>query len=92
MEAWEDSSTSSLPQASTSNGRDEVKEIKKEAQKDTLRVHMWRFLTALALFATAAAVTLITFFLLKAEEERAFETAVSKITRNASSPSSFSAF
>lgn len=78
IESCEVNSTFSVSEAEkASSGRDEVKEIKKESRKDTLRVHTWRFLTAVLLLLTATAVTLTTYFLLDAEEEHNFETAVS---------------
>lgn len=62
---------------STEEERDEIREIRKLAQKETTRVRLWRFVVASVLLITALAVTLITYFSLEKEEAHKFKTAVS---------------
>jgi hypothetical protein len=57
--------------------RDEVKEVRKIAEKETHRVRLWRFVVTCVLLATALAVTLTTYYSLEREEQDKFERAVS---------------
>ena len=57
--------------------RDEVKEVRKIASRDTTRIRVWRFVITLVLLLTAFAITFATFTLLKQQENENFETAVS---------------
>jgi hypothetical protein len=57
--------------------RDEVKEVRKIAEKETSRVRVWRFVVTCVLLATALAVTLTTYYSLEREEQDKFERAVS---------------
>jgi hypothetical protein len=57
--------------------RDEVKEIRKLAEKETGRVRLWRFVVTCVLLATALAVTLTTFYSLEMKEQDKFEMDVS---------------
>ena len=56
--------------------RDEVKEIRKIASKDTIRIQVWRYVITAVLLLTAFAITYATFTLLKQQENENFETAV----------------
>ena len=56
--------------------RDEVKEVRKIASKDTTRIRVWRYVITLVLLLTAFAITFATFTLLKQQENENFETAV----------------
>ena len=57
--------------------RDEVKEVRKLASKDTNRIKVWRYVITVVLCMTAVAVTVSTFTLLKQQEDENFQTAVS---------------
>ena len=70
----EDSSTSG-------SGDDAVKEIERISSKETRSVQVWRCIVALALLATAVAVTLVTYFVLEDEQKNNFESAVSQSRR-----------
>ena len=59
--------------------RDEVKEVRKIASRDTTRIRVWRFVITLVLLLTAFAITFATFTLLKQQENENFETAVRSI-------------
>ena len=59
--------------------RDEVKEVRKIASKDTTRIRVWRYVITLVLLLTAFAITFATFTLLKQQENENFETAVRSI-------------
>ena len=65
------------PSSSVAEARDEVREIRELAKKDTRRVRMWRLFVTVALLATSCSVTVTTYRLLRQEEEDNFETAVS---------------
>lgn len=56
----------------------EVKELQKRAQGDTRRVRFWRVLVTSSILFTAAAVSLTTYFSLRAQEKNNFETAVGR--------------
>ena len=56
--------------------RDEVKEIRKIASKDTKRMRLWRYVITVVLLLTAFAITFATYSLLKQQENENFETAV----------------
>ena len=56
--------------------RDEVKEIRKIASKDTKRIRLWRYVITVVLLLTAFAITFATYSLLKQQENENFETAV----------------
>jgi uncharacterized membrane protein YcjF (UPF0283 family) len=72
-------STGSSGLAPEETERDEVKEVQKMSQKDTSRVHMWRFVVTCVLALTAVAVTLTTYRVLTDEQQRSFDTAVSAV-------------
>ena len=57
--------------------RDEILEIRKQSQKETARVRVWRILATLALLATAVAVTVTTYMLLADREDQNFRNVVS---------------
>ena len=57
--------------------RDEVKEVRRVAQRETFNVKVWRFAMSGALLMTAMAVTFTTYKFLKNDQYEAFETAVS---------------
>lgn len=72
------SSTTEPNPSNTEETRDEVKEVKDLAKKDTQRIRMWRFIVTGALVATSTAVTVSTYRFLANEETQKFETAVSE--------------
>lgn len=77
-ESSDDPSSTTEPNPSnTEETRDEVKEVKELAKKDTRRIRMWRFIVTGALVATSTAVTISTYRFLANEETHKFETAVS---------------
>lgn len=79
-DAGEDSDPSSTTEPSpdpAEEARDEVKEVKELAKKETNRVRLWRFVVTGALLATSLAVTLVSFRFLQKEESAKFHTAVS---------------
>jgi hypothetical protein len=57
--------------------RDEVKEVKKHAARDTAFVRTWRLVVTGVLLATALAVTFTTHHFLQMEDHRNFHEAVS---------------
>ena len=57
--------------------RDEVKEVRKLSSKDTSRLRSWRIVVTGVLLLTAFAITFTTYTLLKQQEEKNFQTAVS---------------
>ena len=73
----EESVTDSGLLDSTTEERDEKKEVYKMSAKDTFRVKLWRGAVTIVLLITALAVTLSTYKFLKAEEKESFEVAVS---------------
>ena len=77
-----DSTTHKEHDGST-NGRDEVEEIRKQSQKETARVRTWRILVTLALFLTAIAVTGTTYKLLVDQEDKNFRNVVRFLTQYA---------
>ena len=56
--------------------RDEVKEVRKKAAKDTGLVRAWRLIVAAVLVATALLITFSTLNSLQDEEQAKFERAV----------------
>ena len=59
--------------------RNEIEEVQKLSRKDTRRIRLWRVVIFSVLVATAAAVTMTTYKLLKNEQVKSFETGVSDI-------------
>lgn len=59
--------------------RDEVKEVRKLAEKETKRIRIWRILVSAVLLTTAIAVTVSTFAALEREEQDRFRRAVSTL-------------
>ncbi|CAB9520226.1 Receptor-type guanylate cyclase gcy [Seminavis robusta] len=65
-----------------SSSRDEEAEIRKQSAKETKRVSMWRAFVAMALLATAVAVTATTYSLLVKDEDEAFRTVYAQFARS----------
>jgi hypothetical protein len=76
-ESGADTVTTDAGYAEVSEGRDEVKEIERDAMKDRMRVRCWRIGAFVALCLTAIAVTFASYRLLEDAETKNFETAVS---------------
>ena len=72
-----DTDIESVSPTDSETERDEVKEVRRVAQKDTFNVKLWRFAMTSALLMTALAVTLTTYKFLKQDQYEAFKTAVS---------------
>ena len=64
--------------------RDEEGEIRKQFQKETARVKIWRGFVFLALLATAVSVTATTYVLLVKQEDKNFRNVVSQNHRRMS--------
>jgi len=60
-----------------SEERDEIQEIRKQSQRETAQVRVWRIMVTLALLATAVAVTVTTYILLVNQEDENFRNVVS---------------
>jgi len=61
-----------------SEERDEIQEIRKQSQRETAQVRVWRIMVTLALLATAVAVTVTTYILLVNQEDENFRNVVSR--------------
>ena len=64
-------------ETSMSSDRDEIKEVERLSSKETARVRTWRLLVTALLAAAGVAVSVSTYILLRKEEERNFQDAVS---------------
>jgi hypothetical protein len=71
-------STSADATVAPEEERDEVKEVKKHAARDTTFVRTWRVVVTGVLLTTALAVTLTTHHFLQKVDEKNFDTAVSE--------------
>ena len=72
-----DSTSSRATKLDCEGETDEVKAVLKQAQKETVRVQLWRFAVTIALLITGTGVTWKTYDFLKLEEYERFEIAVS---------------
>ena len=72
--------STTLGAASDGDDTDEIAAVQKFSEKDTRRIRAWRYVIAATLLVTALAVTLTTYQLLRAEQNAAFEAAVSDAT------------
>ena len=60
----------------SSDGHDEIQEVRDKAKRETQNVTLWRFALVTLLVTVGLAVTLTTFRFLREEETNNFETAV----------------
>ena len=58
--------------------RDEVKEVKRMAERETRNVKMWKFMVVAIILFTGAAISLFTYMSLAGEEEQDYVDAVSR--------------
>lgn len=65
--------------SSPSNERDEYQEVEKSTQTDTIRLQLWRVVVTIVLLFCTLAVTVTTYYVLEAENEKNFEAAVSAL-------------
>ena len=63
--------------SSPSDERDEVQEVEKSTQDDTIRLQLWRVVVTIVLLGCTLAVTVTTYYVLEAENDGNFEEAVS---------------
>lgn len=61
----------------TNEIRDEIKEVRRIAERETARINFWRMVVASALVVTGVAVTMTTYYSLSSGENDKFQRAVS---------------
>ena len=71
-----DSTNHTTSQGPPSEGRDEIKEIRKLSAKDTAWIRRWRYTVLILLLITAITITFITYRMLVNQESENFVTAV----------------